>query len=131
MKKNIIPIITTFLALGFFIAIVVLSLPQAAYEEGAQNNAIVLDGKQVIEIKAKGGYSPKLTMAKANMLTVLKVKTMATFDCSSSLTIPSIDYQKYLPASGETLIEIPPQEPGSTLQGLCAMGMYNFAVNFR
>lgn len=129
MKKNIIPVITTFIALGFFIAIVVLSIPQPSSQESS--SPVVLDGKQVIEIKAKGGYSPRSTMAKANMPTVLKVKTMGTFDCSSALTIPSIGYQKYLPASGETLIEIPPQEAGSTLQGVCAMGMYNFAVNFR
>jgi hypothetical protein len=64
------------------------------------------------------------------MPTLLKINTNGTFDCSSALSIPSLNYQKYLPATGETLIEVPPQESGTTLQGTCAMGMYNFSVKF-
>mgnify|MGYP001576208060 FL=1 len=94
------------------------------------NNVSIVDGKQIITINAKGGYSPRVTTAKAGLPTVIKVDTQGTFDCSSALTIPSIGYQKNLPPSGVTDIEIPPQKASSKLQGLCAMGMYNFAVNF-
>jgi plastocyanin domain-containing protein len=94
------------------------------------NNVTVVDGVQIIEITAKGGYSPKVTTAKAGLPTTLKVKTKATFDCSSALTIPSIGYRKNLPPTGETAIELPAQEAGSTLQGICAMGMYNFSITF-
>lgn len=94
------------------------------------NNVTVVDGKQIIEINAKGGYSPKVTTAKADMPTVIKVATNGTFDCSSALTIPSIGYRNNLPPSGVTEIEVPAQKAGSKLQGLCAMGMYNFAVDF-
>ena len=96
----------------------------------SQNNVSVADGKQIIEIDAKGGYSPSVTVAKANIPTVIKVKTQGTFDCSSALVIQSIGYRANLPPSGETLIEVPPQEAGSTLRGMCAMGMYNFSVKF-
>ena len=96
----------------------------------SQNNVSVADGKQIIEIDAKGGYSPSVTIAKANIPTVIKVKTQGTFDCSSALVIQSIGYRANLPPSGETLIEVPPQEAGSTLRGMCAMGMYNFSVKF-
>ena len=96
----------------------------------SQNNVSVADGKQIIEIDAKGGYSPSITIAKANIPTVIKVKTQGTFDCSSALVIQSIGYRANLPPSGETLIEVPPQEAGSTLRGMCAMGMYNFSVKF-
>ena len=96
----------------------------------SQNNVSVADGKQIIEIDAKGGYSPSITIAKANISTVIKVKTQGTFDCSSALVIQSIGYRANLPPSGETLIEVPPQEAGSTLRGMCAMGMYNFSVKF-
>ena len=99
-------------------------------ESGSVNNVSVVDGKQIIEIRAKGGYSPALTQAQAGMPTVIKVATEGTFDCSSALTIPSIGYNKYLPPSGETEIELPAQEAGATLRGLCAMGMYNLAINF-
>ena len=92
--------------------------------------ATIINGTKVIEIDAKGGYSPRVTLAKANMPTILKVKTQGTFDCSSALRIPKIGYGAVLPASGTTEIEIPPQETGSTIQGLCVMGMYNFQVRF-
>jgi plastocyanin domain-containing protein len=94
------------------------------------NNVVTTEGKQVIEIDAKGGYSPRTTSAKAGVPTVLKVKTSGTFDCSSSLVIPDIGYRKNLPPSGETLIDLPPQEVGFVLRGTCSMGMYNFEVNF-
>lgn len=95
-----------------------------------QTNVSVLDGKQVIEIRAKGGYAPRVTTAKANMPTVINVQTNGTFDCSSALTVPAVGFRAMLPSSGITPIEIPPQQPGATIKGVCSMGMYNFAVNF-
>lgn len=93
-------------------------------------NLSLIDGQQIITINAKGGYSPKFTAAKAGVPTTLKINTQNTFDCSSALTIPSLGYQNYLPPSGETLINLPPQQAGTSLRGLCSMGMYNFTVNF-
>ncbi len=90
----------------------------------------VVDGKQIITIAAKGGYSPRIVMAQAGMPTVLRMKTTGTFDCSSALVIPSINYRANLPASGITEIEIPAQEAGKTIQGVCGMGMYSFALQF-
>jgi plastocyanin domain-containing protein len=95
-----------------------------------QANTSIVDGKQVIEIKAKGGYAPRVTMAKANMPTVINVQTSGTFDCSSALTVPAVGFRGMLPSSGVTPIEIPPQQPGTTIKGVCSMGMYSFAVNF-
>lgn len=96
----------------------------------SKNNVSIIDGKQIIEIGAKGGYSPKTTNAQANIPTVIKMKTNGSFDCSSALVIPSLSYHNNLPLAGETLIDVPPQKPGAKLQGLCAMGMYNFVINF-
>jgi len=96
----------------------------------ATNNVTIVDGKQIITINAKGSYSPKITTAKADMPTVIKMTTQGTFDCTSALTIPSLGYRANLPPSGETLIDVPPQKAGAKIQGICAMGMYNFAVNF-
>ena len=93
-------------------------------------NVIVKDGLQYIDISAKGGYSPRVTVAQADIPTKLKVATSATFDCSASLVIPSIGYRDVLPPSGTTEIDIPAQKAGSTLQGTCAMGMYNFTIRF-
>ena len=90
----------------------------------------MVDGKQVVQIMAKGGYAPRTTVAKANTPTVLNVQTNGTYDCSSSLSVPAVGFRQALPATGMTTVEIPPQQPGTTIRGLCAMGMYNFAVNF-
>jgi plastocyanin domain-containing protein len=90
----------------------------------------VIDGKQIIEIKAKGGYTPREILAKADVPTVIKVKTQGTFDCSSALVIPSLNYRKNLSPSGVTEIEVPPQKTGSVINGTCAMGMYGFSIKF-
>ena len=90
----------------------------------------VIDGKQVIEIKAKGGYTPREILAKADILTVIRIKTQGTFDCSSALVIPSLNYRKNLAPSGVTEIEVPPQKIGVVINGTCAMGMYGFSIKF-
>ena len=104
-------------------------------ENGAEtvpvNNVSVRDGKQVVTISAKGGYSPKLSTLKADMPAVLRVETKGSFDCSSSLSIPAISYQKNLPPSGVTEIELPSQKAGSVIEGLCSMGMYKFEIAFK
>ena len=93
--------------------------------------ASVVDGKQIISITAKGGYAPRSSVARADMPTIIRVTTNGTFDCSSALTIPSIGYRTNLPLSGVTDIEVSPQKAGTTLRGLCAMGMYTFTIDFQ
>lgn len=94
------------------------------------NNISMVEGKQIITIRAKGGYLPKITTAKAGFPTILKMDTQGTFDCSSALTIPSLSFKKNLPPSGETIIDILPQKAGAVIRGLCSMGMYSFTVYF-
>lgn len=131
MKINVIAIIIATVLVGGAIAFSGAGssgdAPQVA--DGA-NNVSIVDGKQVIAITAKGGYSPRVTSAKAGISTVIKMDTRGTFDCSSALVIPDIGYRKNLPPSGETTIELPPQAAGTSMRGLCAMGMYNFSINF-
>ena len=95
-----------------------------------QNNLSTVDGKQIITINAKGGYYPKITNAKANTPTVLRMITDGTFDCSSSLVIRDIGYTQNLPSTGQTDIEVPLNKTTGTLQGLCSMGMYGFQIKF-
>lgn len=85
---------------------------------------------QIIEIDAKGGYSPQIIQAQAGIPTTLKVSTNGTFDCSSAIAIPDLGYQANLPPTGVTEIEIPPQLAGTNMQGLCQMGMYDFVIYF-
>lgn len=88
------------------------------------------DGKQIVTITARGGYTPKVSIAKAGVPTVIRVVTNNTFDCSSSISIPSIGYRNNLPRTGTTDIEVPAQAAGTKLQGSCSMGMYGFTVDF-
>lgn len=92
-------------------------------------NVEIRDGVQYITINARGGYSPNISMAQANIPTKLVVETNGTYDCSAALVIRSIGYQKILPQTGQEIIDLGTPEVG-TLQGLCSMGMYNFSVNF-
>jgi Cu+-exporting ATPase len=97
---------------------------------GASATATVVDGIQYVDISAKGGYSPRVVTAKAGMPTVLRVKTSGTFDCSASLVIPKLSYQKFLQPSGVEEISIPGEKAQGTMQGLCSMAMYNFQIRF-
>ncbi len=125
-------LIATLLAGALIVGAVWLSADSKTAEVGTQAGANItfVDGTQVIDITAKGGYSPRVTEAQANVPTILRVNTKGTFDCSSALVIPSLGFRKNLPPSDITDIKLPPQEGGTSLQGLCAMGMYSFTVNF-
>ena len=97
--------------------------------EFAQNTEIK-DGVQYITVNAKGGYSPKISSAKAGIPTKLIVKTNGTYDCSASLVIRSLGFQKILSQTGEEVIDIGTPKIRVPLQGVCGMGMYNFLINF-
>lgn len=131
MNKTIYIIIALVLAIG----IGVLFFGQSKNNPGSNDtqsaqNVEIRDGIQYVTINARGGYSPKVSTAQANIPTKLVVKTNGTYDCSAALVIRSIGYQKILPQTGEEIIDLGTPQTG-TLQGLCSMGMYNFAVNFR
>ena len=127
-KTTAIVIVTT----GLFIAAFILLASYAGTSESKAliNNVSIVDGKQIVEIGAKGGYEPKISIAKAGIPTTLRVETSGTFDCSSALVIPKIKYRANLPPSGVTEINVPAQKSGAELQGLCGMGMYTFKVTF-
>ncbi|MDP1690264.1 MAG: cupredoxin domain-containing protein [bacterium] len=95
----------------------------------AVDNVTVVDGQQVIDITAKGGYSPRTSTAKAGIPTILRFHTTGTFDCSSYIRIPSMGLSKNLPSTGT--VDIPVDSKAGALIGMCGMGMYPFQVNFQ
>lgn len=96
----------------------------------AGDNVSIVDGTQIIDITAKGGYQPRVTTAKAGIPTIIRFHTSGTFDCSSYIRIPSRGVAKALPPTGTTDISITNPQSGP-LQGMCGMGMYPFQVNFQ
>lgn len=94
----------------------------------AGSNVTLIDGMQIVTLRAKGGYQPRVSTVKAGIPTILRVTTTGTFDCSSALRIPSLKISKNLPANGTTDIALGELKPG-TLDGTCSMGMYPFQLN--
>jgi plastocyanin domain-containing protein len=93
-------------------------------------NVSVEDGVQIVDLRAKGGYTPQRSIAKAGMPTILRVTTSSTFDCSAAIRIPSIGYSKLLGSTGTTDIDLGVRKSG-ILRGACGMGMYPFEIAFR
>jgi Cu+-exporting ATPase len=109
----------------------VLSLNKPSTQnEIPANNVSIVDGQQIIDITAKGGYTPRTSTAKAGIPTILRFHTTGTFDCSSYIRIPSMGLSKNLPSTGT--VDIPVTDPkAGALIGMCGMGMYPFQVNFQ
>ena len=97
--------------------------------DASANNVSIVDGKQIVEIHAKGGFQPGKSLAKAGIPTILRFDTSGTFDCSSSVRISSLGITKSLPQTGQTDIDIGIAKAG-TFQGTCGMGMYPFELDF-
>lgn len=97
---------------------------------GTQNNVELSGEKQIVTITAKGGYTPRISRAKADTPTILRMVTKGTFDCSIALRIPALEYSQNLEPNKSIDIEIPPQKAGTSISGFCSMGMYNFRIDF-
>src|SRR3990167_5793832 len=95
----------------------------------ASGTATIVDGIQYVDISAKGGYSPRVVTATAGLPTVLRVQTSGTFDCSASLVIPKLSYQKFLQPSGTEEISIPSEQAQGTMQGLCSIDRKSTRLN--
>ena len=108
---------------------IILSKSSSADNTVPVDNVRVVDGRQIIEIGAKGGYRPQRSVAKAGLPTTLRFATNNTFDCSSAVIIPSLEISKFLPSNGQTDIDVGKPSVGK-LRGSCSMGMYPFEVVF-
>jgi plastocyanin domain-containing protein len=123
-------IISSVIAGLLLLGAIMLSSKKTPSTEASVNNVSVIDGKQIVEIKAKGGYQPRTSVGKAGIPTVIRFNTDGTFDCSASVRIPSLNISKILPQSGSVDIDIGIPQAG-ILRGTCGMGMYPFAIDFR
>ena len=126
MNKNVSLIIIGALVIALFIIF------SGGEKQGValRNNVEIRNNIQYVTIDAGRGYSPRVSTAQAGVPTKLIMRSAGAFDCSSALTIPSLKYQKMLPPTGETEIDIGIWKKGETMQGLCSMGMYNFQIKF-
>lgn len=130
MKSTITSILIALILIGSTLIFTKGGPKNSKADVAVVSNVTVENGVQIVEIKARGGYSPRTSLAKAGLPTVLRFNTNGTFDCSSSVRIPSLNITRNLPISG--LVDIDLQKPKvGTLKGSCGMGMYPFEVIFQ
>src|SRR3990167_1308228 len=130
MKKIALIFTGVLLIILFGVVIAGGSKPNTGVVAEGGLNSEIKNGIQYVTINAKGGYFPNASNAQAGIPTKLIVKTKGTFDCSASLLVRSVGFQKILPQTGETEIDIGVPVAGVPLQGVCGMGMYSFIINF-
>lgn len=132
--KNILTITAALLFLGFgaffFMQSDVPGGSETADEAPTASNVYMEGSVQVVEVQVKGGYSPRKSVARAGVPTVVRFVTNSTFDCSSAVRIPSLDISKNLSATGKEDIDLGAIDAG-ILHGSCGMGMYPFEIDFR
>ncbi|MFF0518546.1 sulfite exporter TauE/SafE family protein [Actinomadura nitritigenes] len=88
-------------------------------------------GTQVVTVWALDqGYRPALLTARARVHTVLVLRTRHTSGHMRVFTIPSRDKDVYLPATGETRVDLGAPAPGR-MPFMCASGHFPGAITFR
>jgi Cu+-exporting ATPase len=90
----------------------------------------IQNGIQIINVTAKGGFSPQYIQAQKGIPTELHVATNGTYDCSSTLVIPRLGYSEALEPTGVETIKLSAAEAQGNLDATCGMGMYDFEINF-
>ncbi|TAK58578.1 hypothetical protein EPO14_01910 [Patescibacteria group bacterium] len=129
MQKNIlISVIISLVLIGGMLYFVSDRPASSGDEVVDSQNVEIRDGVQYVTITAKGGYSPSVSQIKGGLPTKLVVKTDGTYDCSASLVVRSVGFQKILQPTGEEVIDLGISKSGEKIQGVCGMGMYNFQI---
>lgn len=90
--------------------------------------ARLVNGVQTLDINVYSTrYSPNYLVVKRDMPVQIRLITNKTFGCSRAFVIPKLGVQRMLPETGETLIDLPAQKPG-TIFFSCSMGMYTGTI---
>ncbi len=95
------------------------------------SGAVVISGdQQIIEVIARGGYSPRKINVKAGIPTILIMKSDRAYGCERAFRIPKLGISQILPENGNTEFDLGSQDAGTKLTGVCSMGMYYFEIFF-
>jgi len=76
------------------------------------------------------GYSPNLLALPANQPIELHLVTENTYSCARAFVIPELEIMQILPETGDTVVYIPAQPAGKTMEFMCSMGMYTGVFQF-
>ena len=87
------------------------------------------DGTQTAVITVRpGSYSPGNVLVKAGVPTRLVFRSEGALGCERALVVPSLNVEKVLPPTGDTVIEAGTL-PRGTIRYSCAMGMYSGLIS--
>ena len=87
------------------------------------------EGELTLFVKNEG-YFPQTLRAKANAPVALNLVTDRTFSCARDFVIPALSFYELLPDSGQVVVDIPAQAPGTRMFFTCSMGMYTGLIVF-
>ena len=85
-------------------------------------HAQVEDGRQVVDITVKGGYSPSLIRVEAGTPVRLRFDRQENSDCTARVVFPDFRKSASLAAFGTTTLDLDVQEPGE-YSWACGMNM--------
>jgi len=108
-------------------------LPAAgpAVEKAKSPNSQAEANANVVTVNVENyGYTPDVVHAKAGVPVRLRLVSENVRSCSRAFIIPALGVQQILPATGETVIDIPAQQAGSQMPFSCSMGMYGGVIIF-
>ncbi|MBE2196503.1 MAG: sulfite exporter TauE/SafE family protein [Anaerolinea sp.] len=107
---------------------VIAALLETDQVSGSTVEAISTNGVQEIRIQAHySGYIPNQIRVQRGQPIRLRVFTKENYTCSSEFVIPALNIYRVLPATGETVINLPPQNAGR-LYFSCGMGMFTGTI---
>jgi uncharacterized protein len=93
---------------------------------------VVVGSNEVAEIVVENyGYVPELLSLPANQPIELHLVTNDTRSCARAFTIPALNIMEILPQTGDTVIQIPAQSAGTSMQFACSMGMFGGKMVFK
>lgn len=101
-----------------------------AFDLAQPANVLKLQDDVIVNVKTEG-YYPYESLAPAGKPVNLHLVTKDTFSCARAFTIPSLGVQVLLEATGEKVIQLPPQKAGTELAYTCSMGMYSGMIRFQ
>lgn len=95
---------------------------QASGSQGSQ------EGVQQVSIRVSNeAYSPGRIQVKSGQPIRITLLTEKTTGCTRGFFVPSLNIQKVLPVTGQTVINLPAQKPG-VIRFVCSMGMYSGTI---
>ncbi len=96
----------------------------ANVQTGGSSNSLVIN-------VTNSGYSPARLVAPAGQDVHVRFVSKNTNSCALAVVIPSLNFEKVLPPTGEAGVDIPAQTAGSVIPYSCSMGMYSGQIVFK